>query len=288
MGKITLTTEELDKIIKEAVKRVLKEGIDVDIDTKSVGFNPNHQNYIDTNDHWNPKPIYNNVRGYDVISIFTRQMSNDRLDGNPLIYALKGKEWKLKHPRYDIMALLRRFVAVTKELKETYDVIITIPSSNSLNKDILHKIERLIPHSEAFSDFFYKYTVDEVYDRLIDSEWLSRTYPHKEDNNRMHKMLYTQLKKMGLPKSEGGNDGIFSYKFIKPTELRNAINQSMGINEKYKDTFYYSNKINGKKVLIIDDTVTSGKTLSDSADAIMDTYDPKSITFLTLFSPLKK
>lgn len=42
--------------------------------------------------------------------------------------------------------------------------------------------------------------------------------------------------------------------------------------------------INDKNILIIDDTVTTGATLSTSADAICRTFKPKSITFLTIFS----
>lgn len=288
MGKITLTTEKLDKIIKEAVTRVLSEGIDVYKDDMTVGFNPNHQNYINTNDPWKPKPIYNEINGNKIISIFERETSEDRNDGNPLIYALKGHKWKFKTPKYDIMALLRRFVAVTKELKDTYDVIITTPSSNSLNKEILYKVERLIPHSDSFADFFMKYTANEVYENFIDSDWLERTYSNENFQTKIHRQLYSAICKMNKPKSANGNDGIFSYKFIKPIILRNAILQTMKISDKYQDEFTYANRINGKKVLIIDDTVTSGKTLSDSAKAIMGMYDPKSITFLTLFSPLKK
>ena len=93
---------------------------------------------------------------------------------------------------------------------------------------------------------------------------------------------------MNLPKEQKGNDGIFSYKFLKPSELRNAIVQSMYINDDFRDELTYGPLINSKKVLIIDDTVTSGKTISDSADAVKEMYDPISITFLTLFSPLKK
>lgn len=282
MKTIQITEEKLNEIVKETVSQVL-EGIDVDKENLTVGFNPTHQDYIYTNDPWNPQPIYNIVRGYKVISIFSRKMSDDRLDGNPLIYALKGKDWQLKHPKYDIMALLRRFVAVTKELKEHYDVIITIPSSNALNTEILQKVKRLIPHSDAFSDFFQKYSANDVYERFLDSEWLSRTYANEADRKKMHRNIYKALDSMCKL-----NHGIFSYKFIKPIELRDAIKQSMGISDKYQDEFSYADRINGKNILIIDDTVTSGKTLSDSADAIMEMYDPKSITFLTLFSPLNK
>lgn len=280
-----ITEEEIRKIVREELSKYLVgEGIDVWPEKYELAFNPNHQNYIDTNDPWNPQPIYSTVRGYKVISIFSRKMSKDKLDGNPLIYALKGKDWKFKHPQYDIFALLRRFVAVTKELKDTYDTIITIPSSNSLNVEILHKVSKLIPHSYEYEDFFTKYTVDDVYESFIDSEWLDRAYKdNPTEKKKMHGRLYAAFEKMCSL-----NNRIFSYKYIKPIELRNAINQSMKVSDKYTDEFSVSDQINGKKVLIIDDTVTSGKTLSDSADAIMEMYDPKSITFLTLFSPLTK
>ena len=84
------------------------------------------------------------------------------------------------------------------------------------------------------------------------------------------------------------NDGVFSYKYIKPNELRDAIVQSMYISDEYKDNLEYAEMINNKRMLILDDTVTSGKTISDSANALLDTFDPKDITFLTLFTPLNK
>lgn len=235
-----ISEEDIDRVAKEVINRLIGEGIDVDKTKMVVGFNPNHQNYINTNDPWNPKPIYTNVRGYKVISIFSREMTNDRLDGNPLIYVLKGKDWQLKHPRYDILALLRRFVAVTKELNETFDTIITIPSSNSLNTEILHKIERIIPHENSFSDFFIKLTANDVYESFIDSEWLDRTYSDKDMRNKMHSRIYNALDRMCRSKSNGGNDGIFSYKFIKPIELRDAIKQSMRVSDEYQDEFSYA------------------------------------------------
>ena len=48
----------------------------------------------------------------------------------------------------------------------------------------------------------------------------------------------------------------------------------------------YAPLINDKRILLLDDTVMTGKSLSDSAIAIKDTYSPSNITALTLFSPL--
>lgn len=288
MNTIQISEEKLNEIVKETVSQIL-EGIDVDKENLTVGFNPTHQNYIGTNDPWNPYPIYNNINGYKVISVFERKTSEDGNDGNPLIYALKKHKWKFKNPHYDIMALLRRFVAVTKELKQKFDVIITTPSSNPLNNEILYKVERIIPHSDAFENFFMKYSADEVYESFIDNDWLERHYTDERNRNKVHRMLYNAICQMNKSKAKGGNDGVFSYKFVKPTILRNAILQTMSISPEYEtDEFKLADRINGKNILIIDDTITTGKTLSDSAKAIMAMYDPKSITFLTLFSPLNR
>ena len=67
---------------------------------------------------------------------------------------------------------------------------------------------------------------------------------------------------------------------------RDIIEQSLKLNFDKDEDMKYRNVINNKDVLVFDDTVASGKTLSDSANAIREQFDPKSITFLTLFSPL--
>ena len=61
---IIVTESRLNEIISEQVKKALREGIDIDTDSTphTVGFNPNHQEYVDTNDPWNPYPIYNETR----------------------------------------------------------------------------------------------------------------------------------------------------------------------------------------------------------------------------------
>lgn len=274
--------DKIDEIIKKEIKEylienIIKEGIDIyaDENPPKVAFNPTHQEYVDTNDPWNPRPIYNEVNGYKVISIFERKGTEDRLDGNPLIYALKGHNWEFKNPHFDIMALLRRFVAVTKELQGKYDVIITTPSSNSLNNEILKRVSRLIPHSIEFEHFFKKLEANDVYENWLYSKWFDE---HPEIK---HSTLLQAILAMNKY-----NNGIFSYKFIKPIELRNAIKNSMKVSDEIADDLSMGDYINGKNVLVIDDTVTSGKTISDSANAILQMYDPNSITFLTLFSPL--
>lgn len=45
---------------------------------------------------------------------------------------------------------------------------------------------------------------------------------------------------------------------------------------------------NNKKVLVLDDTMATGKSLSDTCSIIIDTFDVKSITIMTIFSKVSK
>lgn len=246
--------DKIDNIIRESINSVL-EGLDLDPVYGTVSMNADHQNYVDTNDAWSPQPYYSTINGHRVISLF-----RNKWEHNPLIWALKNKKWKFKNPRYDIMFLLRRLVAVTKELHENFDVIITTPSSSNLNNELLSRVEKLIPHSKSYKNFFVKYSAKEVYDNLPNA--------YKKELN-----VYFQ-------KMQEVNNGIFSYKYIPPN-FRNKIGETMHTNGELK----LSKEINGKQILILDDTVTTGKTLSDSAKALMATFAPASITFFTIMIP---
>ena len=61
---------------------------------------------------------------------------------------------------------------------------------------------------------------------------------------------------------------------------RKAISQSAELGDICEDDVL----INDRDIAIIDDTLTTGKTLSDISELILGTYVPRSITFITLFS----
>ena len=254
MTQMLDTVDKFDKIIKESIDLVV-EGLDLDPVYGDVSLNPNHQNYVDTNDAWSPHPYYTIINGYKVISLF-----KNKWEHNPLVWALKNKKWRFKNPHYDIMFLLRRLVAVTKELNEQFDVIITTPSASELNNELLSKVERLIPHKKSYKNFFTKYSAKEVYDNLP---------------NVYKKELGVYFQEM-----ERANGGTFSYKYI-PVKFRNLIGETIRV----RGGIELANEINGKRILILDDTVTTGKTLSDSAKAMMSTFAPASITFFTIMIP---
>jgi hypothetical protein len=77
------------------------------------------------------------------------------------------------------------------------------------------------------------------------------------------------------------NNNIFSFKYI-PLNLRKHF-RHCGIPE-----LEYDDKINDKDILIVDDTISTGSTISDITRDLLEIYQPKSITILTLFSPLEK
>lgn len=81
------------------------------------------------------------------------------------------------------------------------------------------------------------------------------------------------------------NNGIFSYSYIKPADLRKHISSSV------KDSYIgnellVSPKINNKSILILDDSVSTGQSISEICKNIIHTYTPESITVITLFNSL--
>ena len=58
------------------------------------------------------------------------------------------------------------------------------------------------------------------------------------------------------------------------------------IGEGINDQLDVSEKINGKNILILDDTIASGQTISLFTKEILDIYEPSKVTIITLFSKI--
>lgn len=259
-------------LIKENIHLI--EGIDVDYINKAVSFNDEYKENVDTSTIINP--TFNKINDMDVISIFKRNKTEKfTLDGNPLIYALKGiKDWKINDKR-EIINLLKKFIRISKKIREKYDTIITIPSNNELNVNFLHKLNKIIKSKYQITDFLDKLTIDEVYENYID--WNSMNNDFGDEfimNQRKMNKFFTNMEK--------DNNHYFSYKYIKDNSFRKYITKTNDVdNEKI---IQYSLCINDKDILILDDTLGSGTSISEATKAINDTFDPKSITVITLFS----
>lgn len=249
----------------------LIEGIDIDLFHKTVSFNNKHENNVDTSDIINP--TYTIINNVDVISIFKRKKNISNLDGNPLIKALKNiDDWKFKNCEKDIMGLLKQFIKIVNKIDDKYDTIILVPSKNKLNTEFLHKLDKILIFDNKIEDFFSKLTCDEVLDNGIDRQAI------KDQVNG--EKIWADIYKSFLNMSKD-NNGWFSYKYIKP-EYRKYICKTMSYNN---DTIY-ENIVNNKNILILDDTISTGSTISETVENIKNIFTPNKITVITLFSSL--
>ena len=262
----------LEKLLREY--SFIIEGVDINKKGKLVSFNSKHENNVNTSIILNP--TYSIIDGHPVISIFKRKQSKDNdYDGNPLIYALKGLYgWKFKNPKEDIIGLLKQFIRIAEKIKPVYDTIITIPSNNSLNEEFLYRLNKIIKSEFQIKDWLFKLDAQYVYDAFVDWKGMSIDYPEQYDEfERQLDWAFSEMEKNG--------NGEFSFKTIK-VNLRKYITQTLdGYDDK---TIIYAPYINGKDILVLDDTIASGQTISSACKVILETFTPKSITIITLFS----
>lgn len=273
---------------KEFFRRILREtlinehsyiieGVDIDEYEKTISFNNSHEDNVDTSILINP--TYSNINGVDVISIFKRKKSIDfSFDGNPLIYALKGLNgWKFQNQQSDIINLLKQFIRIVEKIQSNYDTIITIPSTNELNNQFLYRLNKIIKSEFQINDYLNKMNVEDVYENFID--WRQLRIDYGDEYNDIKRSLNKFFGKM-----EKHNNNYFSYKFIKDVNLRKYITMTMYSDD--EKTIEYASHINGKNILILDDTIGSGQTISEACKVILNTFTPNSITVITLFSKL--
>lgn len=274
----TLTEENIRGLIREEIKKILCEGIDIP-NRRTVSVNNSHQNFVDTNDYYHPYLFTDKQRGYKTVSIFQRKSTIDKIDSNPLLNALKQRKgWKFNDAKEDLHKLLKNFVSAAKLLPK-YDTIIMTPSNNQLNRIVFGYLIRLIKHNYHIEDFFQKMTANDVYNCMIDDNYIDNNFSEIADKVRDD--IDDAFSEM-----ERKNNGIFSYKYLQRAAYREIIIQSMKIKDYPHCELNYANEINGKDVLVFDDTITTGKTISDSGNAIKEMFSPKSITYITLFSAI--
>jgi hypothetical protein len=253
--------EEFEDKISE---NILIEGIDYDFVSKKVYFNTNHENGIDTSININP--TYTNIDGYDVISIFKRKKTIDNKDGNPLIYALKNLNgWSID--KKDIILLLKQFIRISGKINTSYDTIISLTSSNVLNTKILHRLNKIINCENKITEHL-----------------LSKMETHDVlDNVEFDEIPKDDAKDLMYCISNIDGD-YFSFKYI-PERFRKYFKSIWKESHSYTN-MKYAHKINGKDILILDDTITSGSSISTYCESLLKSFDPKSVTIVTLFSAL--
>ena len=236
------------------------EGIDIDYLKRTVTINLNHEHGIDTSVDNNP--LYSKINGYDVISIFTRK-KYQRHDVNPLLYALKGlNKWKID--KFDIDLLLKKFIRISERIDPVYDTIIKIPSSNDLNNIFMDRLNKIIKCDHEIITGLSKLDTDTVWMEGVDFDKMS-----KEEIEILEKCFVKM-------------DDYFSFKFI-PIYLRRYIKKIYDQNYIHEQ-LDVAEKINNKNILILDDTISTGSTISLFTKEILNMYAPSKVTIITLFS----
>lgn len=250
------------------------EGININTENRTVSLTDNHSHGVDFSLLNNP--IYDKIVDVDIISIFKRtklyDTENRQRDSNPFIYALKNKNgWKFNISDDDIKKYLRRFIDVCSKLDKKYDTVIIVPSSSSLNERFMKSISNLLNIKDKINEYFIKLNADEVFDSLVDNIDEMRNDLGDNFNEALAKI------KQGFRKMK---TNYFEAKYI-PKEYLKYIKYIDDNGENVSDM------INNKNVLLLDDIVSSGNTVSSCLNNIKTTFKPKSITVLTLLSKVK-
>ncbi len=268
----------LNRVVLEQIEDLadsidfILEGIDeyVDKNNKIVKLTDAHEYGINTSLINNPV-YWKTTTGHQGISIFERtNKKRGRGDGNPLVYAIKGiKGWKLDISSLDIKKYLRRFLQICNKIKGSYDTIIVTPSTNNLNNRFMEVLSKQIKSKYNINNIFKKAEAEEAQYSVYLNDIIK---DHGEIRGREIKDV--------IDEAFEGMGFYYTAKNIPP-EYRKYITKSieMGISDDMNE------KIEDKDIVILDDTVASGTTLSTSINTLLGSFNPKSITVITLFSP---
>lgn len=252
------------------------EGLNIDPNEKIVSLTDNHNKGLDLSLINNP--VYSTYKGYNVISIFKRTKLYDindvQRDGNPFIYALKNKNgWKFKITDKEIHKYIKRFLEICKKIKSSYDTIIITPSSSDINEKFMKVISNQVNCKDIINEYFVKLSKEEIIDDdLIDKDQIQNDY-----GNDYTKVLAEINRSFRRMKGES-----FEAKYIKKEYLKYIKYISTNSNDNIRD------KIDNKDILLLDDTISSGETLSQCIEGIISNFNPKSITIITLLSQLNE
>ena len=278
-----MNNSRMDKIVNEAVAQsidsVINEGIDFDPHTKTVSYNPSHEENVDTSIEHNPTMDGDIVPNVQVWSIFKRKRGL-RGDGNPLVYALKGEGGWTFRDESDRNAIEKQFDAIATKFATMYPVGVTIlmPSGSELNMHIADVVMSKSRNAELIKGVICKLTTEEVDDIVLDFNSKFREFYKDEFNSK----YYELGRYLDLMDKEG--NGYFSRHLIKNNQMRNVLDSTL----KFSDDRFaeFANKINDQDILIIDDTISRGQSIKEACQIILESYAPKSITVLTLLSKL--
>lgn len=275
---IHLSERDLYSIVYNSIEKMIDEGINYNNDTHKVWYTPDKEDYLDTSTATNPTVTEKIIDGIRIWSIFKRKSGDKEKDGNPALYALKGEhEWKISNEDKQLIISQAKLIIQKFVTDHHYKTTIVLPSTNKLNGYFASWIKEKDQNVNIISNIIMKMSIEEV-ELAID---MPNSPFHKAygtgKNFQSALLMFRRYCNIGM------KDGLFKYHEIHNSKMREAITQSMKIND--QELGEYIESINGQDILLIDDSVTFGKSLIEAANLIRKYYIPRSITVLTLFSP---
>lgn len=244
-------------------------GITVD-QNKIVKFTSQTEQLVNTSIDANPNQY--KLNDLVVYGIFKRLYSRQGGDGNPLIYALKGQrgysislqECGKFNPNLSI--ILDRLLA-----QKNYEVILTMPSSHKVVERFATKINRRISaNCLLITDIFTKKTFHEVYEDL---QRLPLTPKHKKDIIALRRSIERDTQR--------DPNKIFSMKEVNTKDR--AFIRPLKINPERIEILQ---KIQGKSILLVDDLLASGTTLTSAHNLLKDLEISEEIEAICLLGKL--
>lgn len=251
------------------------EGININSNDKTISLTEEHDKGVDFSLVNNP--VYDKYKDFDVISIFKRSKlvddTNTERDGNPFIYALKEKKgWTFDITNDEIFRYIKRFLEICKKINNTYDTIVITPSSTNINERFMKVISKQVQAENIVREFLVKIKKEEIIDdNLIDKEQITKDYPN--NYNEVITKISRSFRRMEGADFEAKHMDKKYLKYVKYIGVNNDLN--------------IRPMIDGKDILVLDDTISSGTTVSQCIDGITSNFTPKSITIVTLLSKLK-
>lgn len=270
-------------------ENVVLDGISYDKANKVVKYNINKdKENIDTSLTNNPAKDTITVDGVSipVYSVFRRIDKNiddkQGMDGNPLIYALKGdNEWRFGSDLDRNLIWKQADAIVKKYLRDhSHDVAVLIPSSSDINTQLAYIVKNYGADIDVLTNVMKKVTTQQVLNVCDDPKsYFWKFFSGSEVKNKL-RLLNTYLNNMNIE-----NKGFYSAHKVHDMDIRDAVNKTLNTLQINTEAMEQTSEaIDGKDVLIIDDLIRGGDTLVNAIHIIKTNYKPKSISILTLLS----
>lgn len=221
-------------------------GIEVSAD-KVVTLNDQHQNGVDTSVDGNPSK--GRFLGIPLLHVFSRnQRGARRDDGNPLIYALKGRKgFSISaHWRGQVMSRAKTILEKSAEQLQGFDFVLPMPSSSPFCAEFAELVAQATSVPILDPDFLRKRRVEEV---------LAEAKANPPKAGRLKTALASQL---------------YAWEKANPNAIYQAKDVDVGL-RRFFNAFVLDGEapeLQGKRVLIVDDIFATGSSLASVREIV--------------------